>query len=774
MPSVLTYPGVYIEEIPSGVRTITGVSTSVTAFAGTAKRGPIDRAVRILSFADFERTFGGLVADSELGYAVRQFYQNGGSEAFVIRLAKNAGAAVAELVDGAARPVLRLTARDVGAAGNNVEVRVDHDTGNPASTFNLTLVYTSSNAAENRSESFADLSMNRNEPRYAVDVLNDGSALVQAERLVDAATVLAAVRGTSRSGDLTDAGGLLVDVTTLVDAAHNRLQVSLNGEPPVEVVVNPNALAGLASNQDRIDALCAAITTQVAAVHAGFTCAPDPASPNSVRLLLTSHAAGEGSSVRVLPGSSNDASVRLKLGAAGGGVETDAVAQVRPVAVPTGATLTGIVVTNSDLTGTPAAGNNSIRIGLDGAVPELLTLTYDLTGAGTLGPRLTRIAANLEQRVRAMRPGSPAYAGFTATVSGGNRLVLTSGGRGAGSSVEVGAGDAGTLAAALGLTGAGVVSTLPTNRMLTGGTEQTFNDSDPGFYGFYIGDRATRKGIYALDSVDLFNLMVLPGVGNPGVLADAAAYCRERRAFLIVDAPRSATTPDAISALVQGPTLPKTDRAAIYFPWIEIADPLKGGRPRPTPPSGTIAGLYARIDSTRGIWKAPAGTEATLNGVQGVVGQPLTDGENGVINPRGINAIRVFPGIGPVAWGARTLRGDDKLADEWKYIPVRRLALYIEESLYRGTQWVVFEPNDEPLWAQIRLNLGAFMNNLFRQGAFQGKTPAQAYLVKCDSETTTQNDIDLGIVNILVAFAPLKPAEFVVIRIQQKAGQIAV
>src|SRR5439155_10784905 len=161
----------------------------------------------------------------------------------------------------------------------------------------------------------------------------------------------------------------------------------------------------------------------------------------------------------------------------------------------------------------------------------------------------------------------------------------------------------------------------------------------------------------------------------------------------------------------------------------------------------------------------------SLNGVQGLTAN-LNDAENGQLNPLGINCLRSFPVTGRVVWGARTLRGDDQLADEYKYVPIRRLALYIEESLYRGTQWVVFEPNDEPLWAQIRLNVGAFMHNLFRQGAFQGKTPAQAYLVKCDSETTTQNDIDLGVVNILVGFAPLKPAEFVIIRIQQLAGQI--
>jgi phage tail sheath protein FI len=149
----------------------------------------------------------------------------------------------------------------------------------------------------------------------------------------------------------------------------------------------------------------------------------------------------------------------------------------------------------------------------------------------------------------------------------------------------------------------------------------------------------------------------------------------------------------------------------------------------------------------------------------------LSDQENGVLNPLGLNCLRTFPVYGSVSWGARTMEGADALASEWKYVPVRRLALFIEESLYRGTQFVVFEPNDEPLWAQIRLSVGTFMNNLFRQGAFQGSTPQEAYLVRCDSSTTTQADIDLGIVNIVVGFAPLKPAEFVIIQIQQLAGQ---
>ncbi len=214
--------------------------------------------------------------------------------------------------------------------------------------------------------------------------------------------------------------------------------------------------------------------------------------------------------------------------------------------------------------------------------------------------------------------------------------------------------------------------------------------------------------------------------------------------------------------------------AVLYFRRVKQTDPLREGQIDTFVPCGIMAGVMARTDVRRGVWKAPAGIDdGALNGIVGLQ-TDLTDNQNGALNPLGINCLRTFPIIGRVAWGARTLRGADQLADDYKYLPVRRLALYIEESLFRGTQWVVFEPNDEPLWSQIRLNVGAFMHNLFRQGAFQGSSPRDAYFVKCDGENNPQNDIDRGIVNIHVGFAPLKPAEFVIIKVQQIAGQLEV
>jgi phage tail sheath protein FI len=297
---------------------------------------------------------------------------------------------------------------------------------------------------------------------------------------------------------------------------------------------------------------------------------------------------------------------------------------------------------------------------------------------------------------------------------------------------------------------------------------------------------ADKKGLYALAKADLFNILCIPpyldtnGEANQdvdlGLVSAAASYCEKRRAMLLVDPPSGWTTKKkALDAFVD----PDADHvgtrsknAALFFPRLIEPNPRRGNQLETFAPCGAVAGIFARTDTQRGVWKAPAGLDATLVGVPQLA-VPLTDDENGELNPHGINCLRFRPGAGRVVWGARTLQGDDILASEWKYIPVRRLALFLEESLYRGTQWVVFEPNDEPLWAQIRLNVGAFMHNLFRQGAFQGKTPQEAYLVRCDKTTTTQNDVNLGIVNVVVGFAPLKPAEFVILRIQQLAGQIS-
>ena len=293
-----------------------------------------------------------------------------------------------------------------------------------------------------------------------------------------------------------------------------------------------------------------------------------------------------------------------------------------------------------------------------------------------------------------------------------------------------------------------------------------------------------KVGLHALEQVDLFNILCIPpyltmlGIPNSDVdvslIAEAAVYCEKRRAMLLVDSPSDwgskTEAADQFTDVNVDHIGTRSKNAALFFPRINKPNALRGGQLETFVPCGTIAGLFSRTDTQRGVWKAAAGTDATLNGVQSL-SVSLTDSENGELNPLGVNCLRSFPAAGHVAWGSRTLSGADQLSSEWKYIPVRRTALYIEESLYRGTKWVVFEPNDESLWAEIRLNVDAFMSNLFRQGAFQGSKTSEAFFVKCDTDTTTQNDIDRGIVNIIVGFAPLKPAEFVILKLQHIVGE---
>lgn len=312
---------------------------------------------------------------------------------------------------------------------------------------------------------------------------------------------------------------------------------------------------------------------------------------------------------------------------------------------------------------------------------------------------------------------------------------------------------------------------LPSPYLLVSGTDGTvLNPGDPAFETALNSTGAGTGGVHFLDTVPIFNLLCVPGENTPATIQALQNYCVSQRAFYIVDCAQA----DTFNSLKTGPgniTGADAINAAFYFPWVNAPDPLQQNRVRPFPPCGLVAGRYARTDATRGVWKAPAGIDATLSGESGLT-SVLTDLQNGTLNTQAINCLRHFPVYNDVIWGARTLRGNDQVGSEWKYVPIRRLALFLESSLYDGTQWVVFEPNDERLWGQIRLNVGAFMQGLFLQGAFQGTTQQQAYFVKCDAENNPQSSIDMGIVNILVGFAPLYPAEFVVIQIQQMAGQL--
>ncbi|WP_274284477.1 phage tail sheath family protein [Actinomycetospora lutea] len=289
-----------------------------------------------------------------------------------------------------------------------------------------------------------------------------------------------------------------------------------------------------------------------------------------------------------------------------------------------------------------------------------------------------------------------------------------------------------------------------------------------------------KAAITALDDRDpFFNVLCLPDLVRPeatdpltphhdnpsGVYAEAARVCGNKFAFLVVDPPPDAVDVGTAEAWKNAIGFAST-YAAAWFPNLRVDNPLAPGSILSHPPSGAIAGVIARTDARVGVWQAPAGTDATIVGVYGPTVE-LSDREQGVLNPIGLNAIRRFPIYQTVGFGSRTIDGADAVGSEWKYIPVRRTASYILRSLSEGLRWAVHKGNGPDLWTQLRVSCTAFMQGLYRQGAFKGTSPREAYFVACDASTTTQADIDLGVVNIVIGFSPLKPAEFVVITLRQ-------
>ena len=610
MPHALTYPGVYVEEVPVGGRTIAGVDTSTAAFLGCARRGPTNQPVLLNSFSEFERQFGRLWQDSTLSFAVRDFFMNGGRQAIVVRLF---------------HPIFNNEAARLAA---------------------LTAATAQAEAAADAVQTAA---------QAAVDGATD------AQDVADAAHAAVATAGAPGPAALAAAQGA--------------------------AAAGAEAVAGAASPADVVTAISVTAAAVVAAAAA--SAAPITRAQLSVGT-LNLEATFEGSWGNAL---------RVRV---------------------------DHTVAAADLF------NLSVHDGVTGAIEIHRNLSVD--------PAHPRHAVNV-----------------LATES---RLVRTFG-------ALPGARPAASTAPAAGADLFGIAS--------SSGVGVQACDSLPLSADDYLGSMADMTGLYALERADIFNLLCIPPPSmasdvQASVWAGAATYCESRRAMLIVDPPASWTTCDLAMAGV--PALGTTSaNAALYFPRVRMANTERDNRIETFAPCGVVAGVIARTDTQRDFWKAPAGQEAILVGVP-ELSVELTDAENGVLNQMGVNCLRAIQPASHVIWGARTCQGHDLLGSVWKYLPVRRTALYIEESLRRGTQWVVFEPNDEALWAKIRLYIGAFLNGLFRQGAFQGSKPSDAYFVKCDSETTTQNDINCGIVRIVVGFAPLKPAEFVLIELRQRAGQV--
>jgi hypothetical protein len=607
----------------------------------------VGEAVKIFNFTEYQNRYGGFIPNSFLSHAVYQFFNNGGTQCYIVRVASaNATRANIVLRDrAAANPQASLTiaASSPGVWGNQLAVVIANGTNDPLNEFNLAVFQQDELIPLER---FDNLSMVPGAPNFA-------PTATASSRYIQVTTNAAntdAQAGTSRGAAAPQA----------LASPRTRFRININGDGYQEVDLQAavpapapdlNSAANIATAiQARVRALTKLRASTDQNAFANFLC-----EVNNGVLLLTSGVASPASSVKVTPAanSSQDATGLLRLGLLSGGVETLGAAVLRPQ-------------------------NNPPRTPPD---------NYYFIG-----------------------DNSAPTAEVASVVAGSDGSAIT--------------------------------------------TDQPYIDA-----------------FAKLDDKEDVSLIAVPGIGSPALVGAGMNYCANRSlsdCFFIGDLGQTDDTVDEVKNFRNAIT-PKNSYGAIYTPWVRMLDPTgRSATPILAPPSGFVAGLYAKTDGQRGVWKAPAGTSVALGGGVGLAVN-LTDAQQGNLNPLNINVIRQFAGSGIVLWGARTVTSDPAL----NYIPVRRMTIFLRVSIYRGIQWAVFEPNDEDLWSSLRLTIGSFMMTLFRQDAFQGATPAQAFFVKCDNETTTQADIDAGIVNVLVGFAPLKPAEFVVVKISQKVGQTA-
>ena len=872
MPISPTYPGVYIQELPSGVHTIAGASTSNTAFVDFFSRGPVGVAQRITSFTDFERFFGGLDKRSEASYQIMQYYLNGGQIGYVVRVVPESSVTadvdlrepdivIPGSITLGAKDQAQFTATVDGGVTWSVNTpsstdptvigSIDPVTGLyqapsplklPAGSTSITVTVVAQGKKDCSSHPTATITLNP----VSVSISPADGIAGPGEQIL----FKAAVAGSSNqkvkwflaggAGSI-DANGLYTAPASIAAAATVTVHAKAVADAkaadatqtlklqPVHVTA---ARASIASNQSVL--LTAHTASSVLPSSIAWTFTGAPATPitgqtycykpakdfvGDMEITATAGDQSDKSTITVVPQYSVTINVNppvqpasdgyhvevgnaLELSAvtagdpsnavtwsASAGVIDDQGVYRAPASLPNPTAKLDVVITaasSNDPSASPQS--NTLTIHVD---PPESRFRVTASSPGVWGNHLRALAmkgrlytdANpvftlLVQETDALGNvlNAETFSGLSASADSVNYCVSV-------------VNDESSLVRLVDFGGDYLMPyLLPYNSPDADGAFQILSGGDDGAWDETNDEFATALRNALTDdssplsylAPDLFNILCLPATADMdadamgSVMSQAQTYCASKRAFYIVDIPNSQVipSPQKMAAWFENNLeFLDSDAAAIYYPRLNMPDPLDDYRVRETGSSGTLAGLYASTDLARGVWKAPAGTQIPLSGASPVY--VMKDTDNGLLNPLGINAIRSFPVYGVLSWGARTLRGADELADQWKYIPVRRIAQYIENSLYAGLTWAVFEPNDTPLWSSIVLNVTAFMNSLFRQGAFQGSSPKDAYFVKCDASTTTQYDIDRGVVNVVVGFAPLKPAEFVIVQIQQIAGQSA-
>jgi len=900
MPSYL-HPGVYVEEIPSGSKPIEGVGTSTAAFIGYTTKGPMGEPTLISRWDDYDNEFGGIRnlqkenAGDPMGLSVAAFYQNGGSKAYIVRIAedwkkKNSSIPHAEkavgYVDhpaGGSTEAILFTAVNEGEWANGLVVKLSSSTID-SKLYNVEIGETNEKGEFSPIETFADVSLDDSDPVFIKDVIDGVSQLVTVDLVADVSSV--SMISDHYVGYTTSANleGVSLDFSAL-NATQRQLQITLDDKPADTITLTDQNYASLDDVAEAIQKAMRAISPagpdDSNERHTGFTC-----KNVDNRLILTSGSRKATSAVVVnrtvgLAGTlklgldsaasfigtstSNDLSGFTPLALSDAAVFPDEASRTlqgsmdgsdfsfvfpavdladlnavageidgisglscskvgdRLVLTSNTHTPTSAVVITSDVGlaptlklgespiphgGTEVTGQEHYEALLSVGTSksgDLAGVPLDFSGISDANARTLSgsidgtpftpldLGATNFPDLGAVAVKISEISGLSCAVVGTNRLVLTSDTRGPTSSVVItpSAGIAPTLKLGVSSTNPDAEKTGQQNldaemrSEVTGlqnaNTKFPKDTLDGGADGGQPGDDDYAEVFTSFIKYRDINIICLPGQwwtkdssGN-SIVQKALGHAEKMKNRMVIVDPHP-THELENPKMVVDMELPSQTYCVVYYPWVEVANrfyhPERApGLPKKVlvPPSGYAAGMWAKIDGKRGVWKAPAGTETGLLGLAGLE-YKVEDDDQDSLNPWGVNCLRSIPGAGKVIWGSRTRA--TKADPEWRYVPVRRTAIMIEQSIYNGIQWAVFEPNDHRLWAALRGNIGGFMNSLFRVGAFQGEKASDAYFVRCGlGDTMTQTDIDAGQVIVIVGFAPLKPAEFVIVRIQQKVNQ---
>jgi hypothetical protein len=766
--SIMLSPGVRTFEHPSGQAVARGAVANRLLAIGMARKGPINTPVAVRTYQQFIDRFGDDLLYGELAVQMRQAF-TGLGDAVVVRTANNAVKATLTLQDEFGANTLDLWAVDAGLLGDMIRASVDYDTLDPELTFNLSLWRETRDdqdrigQAEN--ERFTGLSMDPQAPNFVHRAVNGVSRLVTATA-VNAAEILTQ----DNSARLYSQSGIYFPNAAAIETAlgnlgaDRQITVEVNGRE--SVAVNLQQPLTMATLQTAINnALTGRALSARVVVNAHAT------AHGAVALRISVNSADGARSIRILPGPGNDAAAELGLGSLSGGLEVGLYSEARPAM--TGLTtrpfaggvndlspLEDILATVAPVSpwtvdfddGTPAGSVKGVRWGADG-IPNLM---HDVAGAE---PSLTKLRANLDGMVAALNAAASVGDNWTFARIG-NRVRAT---RDDGNVVPSEA----ASFAVVGAPGIGYVNNaiaIRPARFLAGG-----RDGDaPLLADYHIAFGRVRR------EVDLFNMLILPR-GHQQSDADrsvawgaASAFCREQNALLIMDPLSDNNAWSTVDQVVAQPGLTGFKSGVIpevtctFWPRVRV--PV-GRIQIHVDPSGTMAGVIASTIARLGVWNAAAGLSAPLVGVLGLE-HPMSEADNGVINPRGINALRA-KSTGNVSWGVRSLAGDDAFSNrDFAYIPVRMTTDFIKNSLSAGLQDFVFKPNNYVTWASIEMMCRGFMHGLYERKAFAGRSVEDAYQIRIDETTTSPSDIALGIMNVWVFFAPLFPAEFIHLHVQ--------